>query len=329
MLIRCNTLLASVIFIFFLVPSAFGADYVDRVVAVVNDDVITLSEVEKAGRNFFARIRSQAPADEVEMSLEKGRKEVLNTLIDNMIAKQKAVELSITVDETEIDSAIELILARNNATLQDFRKELVLMNISEQDYRNDLRAQILQSKLIGSQVRSRIVVTEEDIKEYYQKEFTEEKGESGYNILQMGFSWNAENQVSSGEKEEARKTAEEIRNRVLAGESFTELAKLYSSLPSAADGGSIGLIKKDDMAAYMRETVMAMHPGEISPIVETDNAFQFFKLLSVREGDLVVKAPYESVKDEIRDMLYRKKMEEQYAEWVKSLREQAYIEVML
>jgi peptidyl-prolyl cis-trans isomerase SurA len=202
------------------------------------------------------------------------------------------------------------------------------MNISEQDYRNDLRDQILQSKLIGFQVRSRIVILEDDIKEFYQNEYTQEKGESGYNILQMGFNWNNDKQGAST-KEEARKTAEEIRARVMAGESFSELAKTYSNLPSAADGGAIGLLKKDEMAAYMRETVLAMKPGEISPIVDTGNAFQFFKLLSVRDGDMVIKAPYESVKGEIRDMLYRQEMEELYTEWVKSLREQAYIEIIL
>jgi peptidyl-prolyl cis-trans isomerase SurA len=328
MLSRCKAILVSVLFVFFIGPLANAADCVDRVVAVVNNDVITLSEVEKAGRKYFARIRDQAPASERETALAKGRKEVLNTLIDKMIVNQKAEELSITVDDAEIDSAIEQLLARNNATLQDFRKELALMDISEQDYRADLHDQILQSKLIGYQVRSRIVVIEDDIKEYYQKEYTEEKGENGYNILQIGFSWNSEKPGYST-KEEARKTAEEIRARALAGESFTELAKSYSTLPSASDGGSIGIIKKDDMAAYMRETVLAMHPGEISPIVETESGFQFFKLLSVRDGDLVVKAPYDSVKDDIRDMLFRQKMEEQYAEWVKSLREQAYIEVIL
>jgi peptidyl-prolyl cis-trans isomerase SurA len=307
---------------------AHGADYVDRVVAVVNDDVITLSEVEKAGSNFFARIRAQSSGNELEMALEKGRKEVLNSLIDKMIVNQKAEELSITVEESEIDSSIAQILARNNATLQDFRNEMAKMNISEQDYRNDLRDQILQSKLIGFQVRSRIVILEDDIKEFYQNEYTQEKGESGYNILQMGFNWNNDKQGAST-KEEARKTAEEIRARVMAGESFSELAKTYSNLPSAADGGAIGLLKKDEMAAYMRETVLAMKPGEISPIVDTGNAFQFFKLLSVRDGDMVIKAPYESVKGEIRDMLYRQEMEELYAEWVKSLREQAYIEIIL
>jgi peptidyl-prolyl cis-trans isomerase SurA len=328
MLSRFNTIIASFVLVFLLSAPASAAEYVDRVVAVVNNEVITLSEVEKEGRNLFDRIRAQAPADEIQMALDKGRQDVLNSLIDKMIVRQKAVELSITVDEAEIDSAIEQILARNNATLQDFRKELAMMNILEEDYRNNLRDQILQSKLIGNQVRSRIVVIEDDIKEFYLKEYTEEKGESGYNILQMGFSWQKE-KSGFGTKEEALAKAEEIRARVVAGESFTELAKSYSNLPSANDGGNIGFIKKEEMAAYMRETVMAMHPGEISPIVETDYAFQFFKLLAVRDGDLIIKAPYESVKDEIRDMLYRQKMQEQYAEWVKSLREQAYIEVIL
>jgi peptidyl-prolyl cis-trans isomerase SurA len=305
-----------------------AADYVDRVVAVVNDDVITLSEVDKAGKTYFDRIKEKAPANEQAMALEKARKEVLNGLIDKKLVSQKAAELSMTVDDSEIDSAIAQILARNNATPQDFRKELAMMNMSEQDYRNDLRDQILQSKLIAYQVRSRIVVVEDEIKEYYQKEYTVGNGESGYEILQMGFSWNTQN-PGDGTEEEARKKAEEIRARVLAGESFMELAKSYSSLPSGADGGSIGLLKKDDMAAYMRDTILAMHPGEISPIVKAGNTFQFFKLLSVREGDVIIKAPYESVKDEIRDVLYRQKMEEQYAEWVKSLREKAYIEVIL
>lgn len=328
MLIRVNAVLAIFVLVLTLGTLANAEDYVDRVVAVVNDDVITLSEVEKAGRNFFERIRAQAPAGEVEMALAKGRKEVLSSLVDKMIVTQKAAELAITVEESEIDGAIEQILARNNATVQDFRKDLATMNLSEQDYRNDLRDQILQSKLIGYQVRSRIVVIEDDIKAYYQKEYTQEKGEGGYHILQMGFNWN--NEVAGADtKEEARKKAEEIRARVVAGESFAELAKSNSSLPSAADGGDIGLLGKDEMAAYMKDTILAMHPGEISPLVETDNAFQFFKLLSVREGDVVVKAPYESVKDEIRDVLYRQKMEEQYKDWVKSLKEQAYIEIIL
>jgi peptidyl-prolyl cis-trans isomerase SurA len=317
---------------FLLVSPSHGEHLVDRVVAVVNDDVITLAELEKAGKEFFERIKAQAPANERERALEKARAEVLSSLIDKFIVRQQAEKLSITVAEKELDAAIDQILVRNNATIKDFRGELAEMNISEPEYRDNLRDQILKSKLIGYEVRSRIVIIEEDIQTYYQKEYTLEKGEGGYYILQMGFTWRNTvvlEKAGFDTKEAARAKAEEVRLKVVAGESFRELAKAYSNLPSAADGGDIGLFKKDEMAPYMKDVIMAMLPGEISPIVETGNAFQFFKLLSTREGDIVVKAPYESVREEIRNILYRQEMEEQYEIWVKSLREKAYIKILL
>jgi len=332
MLKRLHIILASFLVFFLLAPFAYGDNLVDRVVAVVNDDVITLTELEKTGREFFERIKAQAPAGEVERALEKARSELLTGMIEKTIVRQQAAKFSITVGEPELDAAIDQVLARNNATKDDFNRELAAMKITEQEYRENLRDQILQSKLIGYEVRSRIVIIEDDIKEYYQKEYTLEKGESGYNIQQIGFTWrNSVTLEKAGfdTKEDARKKAEEIRARVLDGESFMELAKAYSNLPSAIDGGDIGLLKKDEMAAYMKDAILPLHPGEISPIVETGNAFQFFKLLSAREGDIVVKAPYESVRDDIRDILYRQEMEEQYKIWVKELRDKAYIKILL
>jgi peptidyl-prolyl cis-trans isomerase SurA len=332
MLYRFHILLSILLLHLLSTSLVHGEHLVDRVAAVVNDDIITLSELEKTGREYFARIKEKAPAAEVDRALEKARQEVLSSLIDKLIVRQQADKLSISVTEPEIDTAIDQVLARNNATIEDFKKDLAAMNISEQEYRDSLRDQILESKLINYEVRSRIVIVEDNIKAYYQKEYTQEKGEGGYYILQIGFTWR--NSVSLEKagfdtKEEARAKAEEVRKRVLAGESFTELAKAYSNLPSAEDGGDIGLFQKDEMAAYMKDAILAMHPGEISPIVEIGNAFQFFKLLSMREGDLVVKAPYESVREEIRDVLYSQEMEEQYKVWVKSLREEAYIKILL
>jgi peptidyl-prolyl cis-trans isomerase SurA len=329
MLNRLAIIFFSFLLFFLCAALSYGGDYVDRVVAVVNDDVILQTELEKAGGEYFERIRMKAPAGEVESAIEKARGEVLSSLIDNMIVKQKAAELGITVEEAEIDNAIAQILSDNNATLEEFRKELDKVNVSMQDYRDNLRNQILQSRLVGQQVRSRIVIVEEDIREYYEKEYTQEKGESGYYILQIGFNWKNLVTLDGVSQEEAREKAEAIRARVLAGESFGELARSYSDFPSATDGGNLGLIKKDEMAAYMRDAILSMHPGDISPIIETGSTFQFFKLLSSREGDLVVKAPYESVKDEIREILYRQEMEKDYKAWVENLREQAYIKILL
>ncbi len=332
MMSRFHILLTGFLLCLLLARPVLGSHLIDRVVAVVNDNVITLTELEKAGRDYFEQIKKKAPAAEVDSALEKAREEVLSNLVDKLIIQQQAAKISMTVSDDEVNTAIDQILARNNATMEDFKRELATMNITEQEYRDNIRDQILQTKLINYEVRSRIVITEEDIKEYYQKEYTQEKGEGGYHILQMGFTWR--NTVSLAKagfdtREEAREKAEEMRAKVLAGESFTELAKAYSNLPSAVDGGDIGVFKKDEMAPYMRDVIITMHPGEVSPIVKTGNAFQFFKLLSQREGDLVVKAPYESVHDEIRDQLYRQEMEKQYNEWVKDLREKAYIKILL
>jgi peptidyl-prolyl cis-trans isomerase SurA len=308
------------------------AELVDRVVAEVNDDVITLSELEKAGESYFQRIRDKAPARELDLALRQARKEVLASLIDKMLLSQAAAKISVTVTEAEIDTAIDQILARNKATIKDFRKDLKSMHMTEQAYRENLFDQILQSKMISYEVKSRIVITEEAIKEYYQKEYTREEGESGYYILQMGFTWEKQgNLVMPGTvaKQDAKKRAEEIRIRVLDGESFKELANSYSNLPSAKDGGDIGMIKKDEMAPYMRDTVLAIRPGEISPIVETESGYQFFKLIAVRDGETVVLAPYETVRDEIRDLLYQEEVKEQYDIWVIELREKAYIKEFL
>ena len=224
------------------------------------------------------------------------------------------------------------MLAQNNATIEEFKKDLASANLSMQDYRKGLRDQILQSKLINNQVRSRIVILEENIQEYYHKEYSQEKGESGYYILQMGFNWKNPGKLkltSLDSKEDILRKAEEIRTRVLAGENFAELAESYSDFPSASDGGDIGLIKKDEMAAYMKDIILPMQPGEISQIIETDDTFQFFKLLSAREGDVVVMVPYESVKDEIHEILYKREMDEQSKIWVENLREKAYIKILL
>ena len=332
MLKLLHVILSGLFLFFLLTPPSYGDHLVDRVVAVVNDDVITLSELEKTGSGFFERVKTQTPAAEVERTLEKAKQEVLSGLIDKYIVRQQAAKLSISVGDAELDAAIDQILARNNATIEDFRRELGTMGIPEQEYRENIRDQILQSKLVNYQVRSRIVITEDAMKAYYEKEYTQTKGESGYHLLQMGFTWR--NSVSLEEagfdtKEAAREKAEEIRARVVDGESFSELAKANSNLPSAADGGDIGLFKKEEMAAYMKDAILVIRPGEITKIVENNNAFQFFKLLSVREGDIVTKAPYESVREEIRDTLYREEMEEQYKAWIKSLRDEAYIKILL
>lgn len=310
----------------FLLPAAGQAEIVNRVVAVVNNDVITLYDLNEQGADLFRRIRQKVPAEQQEEALRRARQELLSALIDKRLIEQRAKKEKITVSDEELDTAIKRILARNHMDRKEFLHDLKLNGASEAAYRDRLRTQILQSKLIGFEVQSRIVVTDNKIKEYYDRHFTQQQGD-GYHILQMGFTWDENG--GSPTRQEARKRADELRKQAAAGGSFEELAKAYSDLPSAADGGDIGVFKKEEMAPYMRKVIVDMKPGGVSPVVETESGFQFFKLLSVKEGDVIRQASFDSMKAEFRDKVYQEESKKQFEKWLKELRDEAYIKKQL
>lgn len=323
---RCLPLLVLLTLLHLLAaPAIVAAEIVDRVVAVVNDDIITFSDLSREGASLFKRITQQAPPEQVNGALIQARQEILSSLIDKLIVEQRAAKLDITVSEPEIDEAINRILARNKISRDKFLHDLELMGSNEKQYRNSLRIQILQNKLVGQEIRAKVVITEEKIKEYYEKHYTDTVSPDSYHILQMGFSWK-ENTPAA--KSEALAKAEEARRLVLGGDDFRSVARKMSDLPSAADGGDIGVFKKEELSPSMKQHVLSLAPGQLSPIVETFTGYQLFKLLSDK-GNIRAQQPLDAVHDEIRDLLYQQTMEAQYSKWVKELRDEAYIKTML
>ncbi|MEW6593423.1 MAG: peptidylprolyl isomerase [Thermodesulfobacteriota bacterium] len=323
---RCLPLLLLLAFLHLLAaPALVAADIVDRVVAVVNDDVITFSELNREGAALFKRITQQAPPEQINAALLQARQEILSGLIDKLIVEQRAAKLEITVNDAEIDEAIGRILARNNISREKFLHDLQMMGSSEAQYRNTLRVQILQSKLVGQEIRSKVVITEEKVKEYYEKNYTDKVASDSYHILQMGFSWQ---ESTPAAKASALARAEEARRLVLGGDDFRVVARKMSDLPSASDGGDIGVFKKEELSPTLKQHVFSLAPGQLSPIVETPTGYQLFKLLSDK-GNIRAQQPLDAVRDEIRDLLYQQAMDTQYSKWVKELRDAAYIKSML
>jgi peptidyl-prolyl cis-trans isomerase SurA len=204
------------------------------------------------------------------------------------------------------------------------------MGVDEDQYRENLRDQILGSKLINYEVRSKVIIPEEKIIDYYDQHYTEQLGVGGYYILQIGVTLDKDGMPAdpAEAKKAARKKAERILSLAMSGQDFKQLARQYSDLPSAVDGGDIGAFRKDEMAEYMRDAVTSLKPGEISPVVESPNGYMLFKLLSSQEGKIITKVSYESVKEEIRSTLYQQEMEKRYDSWLKEIRSQAYIKIL-
>ena len=310
-----------------LLPGPVSAELIDRIVAVVNNDVITLSELYEESEPTFEKIRENVPADQVNAALRKARKDILNGLIDRMLVAQKAENSGLSVNDEDVDAAIERIISQNNTTPQRFRRELAKMGLSEELYRKKIKSQILQSKLINYEIRSKIVITDEKVRQYYQESFGRETAADGYHLLQIGCCWDGKGRSETGV--DAEKRAEQLRAMIVEGESFKEIAKAYSDLSSASDGGDIGVFKKNELAQYMRDAIEGLRPGQVSQIIATPYCFQFFKVLSAREGNVVEQAPFDSVKEEIRDLLYQQELRENFDKWLRQLREQAYIQEML
>ncbi|MBC8317976.1 MAG: SurA N-terminal domain-containing protein [Desulfobulbaceae bacterium] len=306
---------------------ADAGEIIDRVVAVVNDDIIALSELNEEGAAMYRRIHQEVPADQAEDAVKEVQKQILSELIDQLLISQRAAQRGINVDDTEIDAAVDRILSRNDTSVEQFREELEKMGSNEKSYRNKLRNQILRSKLISYEIRSKIVITDRQIQEFYQRQLSDIKTDEGYHLLQFGCNWGEDSR--SGSPEEAHMRAIQLRDMVLAGSNFNDLAKEYSDLPSSADGGDIGVFAKDELADYMWEAIQGLNPGDISNIIRTPSGYQFFKLISSKQGNIVTQAPLASVKDEIRTQLYDQELEEKFNNWVKQLRQHSYVEELL
>lgn len=318
---------------FLLVASFVGtapADIVDRIVAIVNDDVITLSEVNEEGKALLQRVAENTTASEREQALKQVRQTIIDKLIQKRIMSQEAQKYNISVSEEEVDMTMQRILDQNKGTIEELRAQLATVGMTEAQYRANLRDQVLSSKLVNYEIRSKVIITEDRVIDYYDTHYTERVAEGGYYILQIGISPESSQKGGKdfGPQEGARQKAERVRSLAVAGEPFRDLARRYSDLPSSVDGGDIGVFKKDDMSEAMLKVITKTKPGEITDIIETSSGFQFFKVLSSQEGQIITKVPYESVKEDIYETLYQQEMQSLFADWLQEKKDQAYIKIL-
>ncbi len=326
--------LLSFIFFFSLAAPAINAKVVDRVVAVVNDDVITSSEVAEFGKVFYDQAKKNSAQNELDQVLAELEKTVVLQLIEQKILEQEARRLNISITEKDIDAAYQRMFEGENITEEQFEEKLAQDGISREYHRKMFAAQILQSKLINFAVKSHVVVTEEMIRNHFKNNYTTTLEDGSYYLLQFGISWgnDAESKASKtsavADKLAAKARTEKVHDLVKNGGDFRELTKEYSNFPSKQDGGEIGILQADEIPEIIKSAIISLEPGEISEVIETPAGFQFFKLVSNRSGETVSKIPYESVKDKIRKRIYERETDQLFKEWITGLKESAYIKIM-
>lgn len=305
------------------------AAVVDKVVAVVNEEVITLSEVEEEVSRLAQSLEKEQGEASGPAAIAEIREQTIDALIDRRLINQRAKATNTTVSDEELTAAVESTRTRMGLDPAEFRRKMAQSGMTDDLLKKQLRDQILQSKLVSADVRAKTVVTDEMLRNYYDEHHAARSEKGNLHLLQMGFSWQKEKSDAakrSEAKNEARERAETTRALVTDKEQdFKEVAKKFSDLPSAVDGGDLGVLNLDDMAESTRAAISPLKPGQVSAIIETPGSYQFFKVLAQddKEAD---KAAFEKVKDEIREKLFQEKLKAAFADWVKNLRESAYIQ---
>jgi peptidyl-prolyl cis-trans isomerase SurA len=307
-----------------LVVPAHGAEIVDRIVAVVNDDIITLFELNRSMKPYEDKIYALGYPEEKERKmLFKVREGVLSQLIDKKIEDQQIKRSKINISEEQIDQTIERIKGQNFFTDEDLRHALAKDGWTMEAYRENIKEEILRTRLVNLEVKSKIVITEEDIAAYYEKHLDTYGGKQKYHLRNILIT--IPTFADESKKLEIRGKLDEILNELNSGESFETMARNYSESSTAPEGGDLGLFELDSLSPQLQKTIKGMKPGEVTPVLETDQGYQIFFLQEI------LKTPGKSLKDvspEIQRILYEENADKKYQEWIEGLRKQSTIKII-
>lgn len=303
---------------------AVSAEVVDRVIAVVNDDIVRLVELNKTVSRFEEQIQlKRYSPDKENEEIYKIRMEVLNNLIDEKLADQEIRNSGIFVDEREIDVAIEQVKAMNYYSDEDLRIALTANGVNMAEYREEIKRQILRNKLVNIKIKSKIIITESDIENYYENNLDKYASKKQYLLRNIMMTYPMSMDTQS--KQTVYSRMEDVYKQLIEGALFTEIAKNVSEAMNAEDGGRLGLFSLDELTENIAEAIKGLKPGEISSITETDQGYQIFFVEKIEETD---GRTLSEMTEEISQLLYEESVNEKFQSWIEHLREDAHIKII-
>ncbi|MBA4397117.1 MAG: hypothetical protein C0394_07025 [Syntrophus sp. (in: bacteria)] len=304
--------------------NGLGKTMVDRIVAVVNDDIITLSELENNFHPYKKRIDADYRGVDKDKVIADGSKMILNRMIDNRLIQQRATKMGIVIKDDELMETIKDLLRRRNMSMEAFTQIMEREGSSLEAYRQDMRDQMTRMRLLRRELKTKILVSDEEIGENYVKHRNEYEGREAVRIKQILIllPQNADRATQASLKA----NAETIHKRLLDGESFDMLAVQFSQGPSAATGGDVGFLEKGTMLPAVDDVAFSLAKDEISKIIVSPIGFHIIKVIDKRGGGV---KPIEVVREEIKARLEEEKMEKSYEEWIVDLRKRSHIEIKL
>jgi peptidyl-prolyl cis-trans isomerase SurA len=289
----------------------------DRIIAVVNNDAITLAELQES----IVSYRAENPGRRSGPTDEELRKDFLNRLIESRLQLQEAEREKITVEDVELNEEfLDRVKRYGVKTEEEFEKLVRAQGVTVESIKKRLRDGLKVSKLVRRRVTLRVSVTEAEISAYLEE--NRAKLETGLSFHARHILVVPESNTDAG-WEAARIKVEMLRTQLQDGADFAELAQQHSRDATARDGGDLGTLKRGELAPDVEGELLGLGPGEISRPVRSALGFHVFRLESKESLQGA------SIRQQIRDILFRQQFDNRLEAWLKEIKQRAIIEVRL
>lgn len=297
------------------------ATVVERVVAVIGDRAILLSDLKTRAKPFLVQVnQSVPPGAQRNAAISQVYKGVLDKIIDEELEERAAVTAKVNITAKEIDEAIGRVAAQNQVSPDRLIAEAERTGISEQQYREELRRQLLQAKLVNVRLQGRIRVTDEDLRAAYKKIVMEERQRLGLRVAWIRL-------AQPGRKPGERRAQAERVAELAKTQDFASVAREYSEDASTrAQGGELPGSKLSDLPVEIARISLSLDAGEVSPAIPLGGEFVIVRVLSREPTQL---PSFEDARRELGERVYMEKMGQSRRTWLDGLRRQNHVELRL
>jgi peptidyl-prolyl cis-trans isomerase SurA len=322
-----------------LLPSLSPADtVVEEIIARVNNEIITRSEYVRSRDQLKQEVQQQDAANADRAFAEKQR-DVLRDLIDQQLLLQKGKDLGITGDTELIKRLDEMRKQMNLGTMEELEKAAEAQGASYEDFKQNMRTQIITQRVIGQEVGSHLAMNKEDVKKFYEQHRAEMEQPEQVRLSEILIasktpakpapSADAKPEPPSEAETEAalapaQAKAQDVLDQFHKGAKFADLAKKYSDGPSAKDGGDLQSFKRGTLSKELEDKVFALKAGEVTAVIRTK---QGYVILQATEHQMAGVPTMKEVEPRIQDALYMQKLQPALRAFLTTLREEAFIDV--
>lgn len=301
--------------------SAFAKGHViERIVAVVDDSVVLLSEVETVVDDIM-RAEPPPPGLDPEKYKEARRREILDTLVAEKLLEQEIKKLRIEVSDAEVERVIENIKVQRKIDDQRLEAALAQQGLTLAEYREGLKKQLMKAKIIQLKVKNRVQVSDQDVKSTYASQQRISAQEFRLRARHILFLVPKGADAAAG-----RRKAEAALARVSGGEDFAKVAIDVSEGPSKNNGGALGVFGRGEMVPEFERAAFAAEPGK--PVGPVRSPFGWHIIL-IEEQVATESAPLEQIEETLRNRLYEEEIERVFNSYIEDLKKQAHIDIRL